>query len=201
MKITFSIVLILLSHQFYSQTIQIKTSAQTESNFEKSLMAFEGMKFYDFKFINTTKVNNPNYRIILSEYVNGKVISQKDLIVSNPNLPIGNFKNAELQFSILSKYTGEKNFKIMFTIDKTLNYIKVFDVDQDDKFDLKMFANPTSEFEIGKKHLLCAIVKPIKIAENTYRDCDFNSASEDYKDWFRVFGLNKYYTFEILFEN
>lgn len=201
MKITFSFVLVLFSNLFYSQTIQIKPSTATESNYEKALMVFEGTKFYDFKFINTTKINNPKYRLILSEYVDGKVISEKDLIVSNPNIPIGNFKNMELQFSILSKYTQENNYKIMFSVEKSLNYIKVFDVDQNDKFDLKMFANAKSEFEIGKKYLLCAIVKPIKIDENTYRDCDFNAESEEYKDWFSIFGINKYYTFEILFEN
>ena len=39
----------------------------------------------------------------------------------------------------------------------------------------------------------------IKIGDNLYRYCDFNSALNEYENWYSVFGLDQYVVFEIKF--
>lgn len=184
----------------FSQTIKIVAIQQPQSNFERALQDFEKIRFYDFKFVNKTEASKVNYKIIVTEFVNGKPISQEVFIESKPEISFYNFVNNELPFSIFSKYESETKHKMMFGISTILKHTRSFDLDKKDDFDLKMLVSPRSEFELGKTYPFCALVKPVKIAENTYRNCDFNAEIDRYKEWFNIFGIDRYIVFEIRFD-
>ena len=200
MKNFILILIIFISLDSFAQKITLQAKENNESNFDKALRNLDNISFYDFKFVDNAESKSLKYKVILTEFIKGIEVSQVVFIESNPNLPIGNFENKELPFSIISKFSDDR-LKIMFTIAKVINYKKTFELKNEDRFDFNIFVNPKSEFEINKKYLFCAIIKPIKISENTYRNCDFNSAIDDYKDWYTIFGLDKYYIFEIEFKN
>ena len=75
-----------------------------------------------------------------------------------------------------------------------------FELDDSKKFSIKHFFNQNMSFNKSKKALLFALVKPIKIDKNTYRDCDFALGKDKPEEWYKTFGINDYVTIEIVFE-
>lgn len=63
----------------------------------------------------------------------------------------------------------------------------------------RIFINKAQKFKLNTSYLFAGIIKPIKVDENTYRDCDFNIALDKYEQWYDVFGLDHYYIYEIKF--
>lgn len=179
----------------YSQEISIQ-SEMDETKFEKTLKFFEGYSYYNFKFV-TNETKNLNFEIIEKEFVQGELKNEK-VYFDSKNV-VSNLIGNSVSTTILAKSTSDTNYKMMLQFYEFYNLIRNFDLNVEDRYHFKIFINGAQEFTYNKKYLFCAIVKPIKISENMYRDCDFTVAVDKYDKWYDVFSLDRYFVYEIKF--
>lgn len=200
MKIVITIILLTWFQFTEAQSFSIKKPENNTEKFQNLLMEIEDVSFENFKFISEEKNQKHNYKLLLSRYINGILSEENFLFESNPNLNWGNFENNELDFSIIGKAINKDEYKIIFNINTNIYLKQTLNLDEAEKFSIKHFFNQKMDFIKGKKTLLFALVKPIKIDKNTYRDCDFNLEKDKPEQWFTTFGTNDYVIIEIFFE-
>ena len=87
----------------------------------------------------------------------------------------------------------------MFKFYKSITSNRKYKTNSNEPNSFKIFVNQSQTFALNKFYLLGGIVKLVKVDENLYRDCDFNSALDKYQNWYEVFGLDHYVIFEIKF--
>lgn len=179
----------------YAQEISIKPE-MNETNFEQTLRSFEGYTYYNFMFVSN-KDAALNFEIVEKEFVNGKLEKEKVYFDSKviPTAQKGN----TVPVSILAKGISDNIYKQLFRFYDFASLIREFDLKKEDQYAFKIFVNEAQKFTFDKTYLFSAIVKPIKIAENTYRDCDFAAYTDKYDQWYEIFGLDRYFVYEIKF--
>lgn len=200
MKKLILILIFPITQHITAQNFSIVKPENNTEKFEQLLMNIEDISFENFKFISEETNQKNNYKLVITHYKEGTKIDEKILFESNSNLNFGNFENNELDFSIIGKSINDKEYKIIFNINKNLYLKQSFELDGSKKFSIKHFFNQKMSFIQGEKSLLFALVKPIKIDANTYRDCDFGLKKDEPQEWFKTFGINDYVIIEIIFE-
>ncbi len=194
-KIALSILAIIYSLSVFSQEISIQTEMD-ETKFEKTLKTFEGYSYYNFKFV-TNETASLNFEIIEKEFVQGELKNEK-VYFDSKNV-LSNLIGNSISTTILAKSTSDTNYKMMLQFYEFYSLIRNFDLNNEDQYHFKIFINEAQKFTYNQVYLFCAIVKPVKIAENTYRDCDFAAAIDKYDKWYEIFGLDRYFVYEIRF--
>ncbi|SEH78092.1 hypothetical protein SAMN02927937_01399 [Paenimyroides aquimaris] len=194
-KIALSILAIIYSLTVFSQEISIQTEMD-ETKFEQTLKTFEGYSYYNFKFV-TNETASLNFEIIEKEFVQGELKNEK-VYFDSKNV-LSNLIGNSISTTILAKSTSDTNYKMMLQFYEFYSLIRNFDLNNEDQYHFKIFINEAQKFTYNQVYLFCAIVKPIKIAENTYRDCDFAAAIDKYDKWYEIFGLDRYFVYEIRF--
>lgn len=189
------ILFFLIPISVYSQEISIQYE-RTETKFEEALKAFEGYSYYNFNFV-TNDTKSLNFEIIEKEFVNGKLTNEK--VYFDSKLVPSNLKSSAIPVTILSKSISNDNYKLLYQFYEVFNLNRNFDLKNEDRYHFKIFINEAQKFTFNKKYLFSAIVKPIKIAENTYRNCDFSGAIDKYDLWYEIFELDRYFIYEIKF--
>ncbi len=189
------IVFLLIPFSIFSQEISIK-SKMDETKFENVLKAFEGYTYYNFDFV-TSKTSPLNFEIIEKEYVNGK-LKKESIYFDSKNTP-SNLVGSTIPVTILAKSTSDANYRLLYQFYEVFNLNRNYDLKKEDRYAFKIFINEAQKFSYNQKYLFSAIVKPIKINENTYRNCDFAIAIDKYDQWFEIFGLDRYFIYEIKF--
>lgn len=195
MKILYILLLIFIQFTVKSQEITIE-NRMNPSKFEEVLQNFEGYKFYHFNFNSDTDIN---FEITEKEFVNGILINESVFLNSNsiPESIIQNKKSVST--AVLARSTSDKNYKMNLQLFDFVNRHRNFDLKKEENYYFKIFINVDQKMVCNKTYLFFGIVKPIKINENTYRDCDFALAIDKYDKWFDIFGLERYFTYEIKF--
>lgn len=189
------ILFFLISVSSYSQEISIQYE-RAESKFEDALKAFEGYSYYNFNFV-TNDTKSLNFEIIEKEFVNGKLTNEK--VYFDSKLVPSNLKSTKIPVTILSKSISNDNYKLLYQFYEVYNLNRNFNLNIEDQYNFKIFINLDQKFTLDKKYLFAGIVKPIEIAENTYRNCDFAIAIDKYDKWYEIFGLDRYFIYEIKF--
>ena len=186
---------LLIPFSIFSQEISIKSKMEI-TDFEKALNSFEGYVYYNFEFISEDD-SIINFEIIEKEFVNGKLTNEK-VYFDSKSVP-SNLKSSVIPVSILSKSISNDNYKLLYQFYEVFNLNRIFDLQEEDRYDLKLFINESQIFNPKTTYLFSGIVKPIKISENTYRYCDFAIAMDEYDQWYDIFGLDRYFIYEIKF--
>ena len=186
---------LLIPLSIFSQEISIK-SKMDETKFENAVKAFEGYTYYNFDFV-TSKTSPLNFEIIEKEYVNGK-LKKENIYFDSKNTP-PNLLGSTIPVTILAKSTSEESYRLLFQFYEVFNLNRNYDLKEQDRYSFKIFINEAQKFSYNQKYLFSAIVKPIKVNETTYRNCDFAIAMDKYDQWYDIFGLDRYFIYEIKF--
>lgn len=190
--------LILLLFPFWikAQEITIHSKMDNETAFERNLKAFDGIVYYDFDFISDSE-KILRFQITEKEFLNRKLTKEK-IYFDTKSIP-EQMLSTKTSVNLLSKYSQENNYRVLMNFYENINMIRNFEIQENDKYSFKIFINQTQKFKLNKTYLFAGIIKPIKINETTYRNCDFNSAIDQYEKWYDVFGLDHYFIYEIKF--
>jgi len=186
---------LLIPFSIFSQEISIK-SKMDETKFENAVKAFEGYTYYNFEFISEDN-STVNFEIIEKEFVDGEITNEK-VYFDSKSVP-SNLKSSIIPVTIISKSISNDNYKLLYQFYEVFNLNRIFDLQEEDRYDLKLFINESQKFNPKTTYLFSAIVKPIKISENTYRYCDFASVMDKYDQWYEIFGLDRYFIYEVKF--
>mgnify|MGYP003575953288 CR=1 FL=1 len=186
---------LLIPFSIFSQEISIK-SKMDETKFENAVKSFEGYTYYNFDFV-TSKTSPLNFEVIEKEYVNGK-LKKESTYFDSKNTP-SNLLGSTIPVTILAKSTSDANYRLLYQFYEVFNLNRNYDFIKEDRYSFKIFINETQKFSYNQKYLFSAIIKPIKVNETTYRNCDFSIATDKYDQWFEIFGLDRYFIYEIKF--
>lgn len=186
---------LLIPFSIFSQEISIK-SKMDETKFENAVKSFEGYTYYNFDFV-TSKTSPLNFEVIEKEYVNGKLKKESTYFDSKNTPP--NLLGSTIPVTILAKSTSDANYRLLYQFYEVFNLNRNYDFIKEDRYSFKIFINETQKFSYNQKYLFSAIIKPIKVNETTYRNCDFSIATDKYDQWFEIFGLDRYFIYEIKF--
>lgn len=189
------LLLILFPFSVFSQEIRIESKIE-ENKFENALKAFEGYVYYNFDFV-TSKTTPLNFQITEKEYVYGK-LTKESICFDSKNTP-SNLLGTKIPVTILAKNTSDVNYRLLYQFYEVFNFNRNYDLKKEERYSFKIFINQAQKFSYNEKYLFSAIVKPIKINENTYRNCDFAIAMDKYDQWFEIFGIDRYFIYEIMF--
>ncbi|HLV47401.1 MAG TPA: hypothetical protein VKY32_10240 [Flavobacterium sp.] len=179
----------------FAQEITIEAD-MTETKFERTLKIFEGYTYYDFEFVTEEGVTL-DIEIIEKEFVNGKLEKEK-VYFDSKNMPTALKSNA-VPVTILAKSISDDTYKMLYRFYNAQTISRLFDLNREDMYDFKIFVGMGGKYTFDKTYLFSAIVKPIKISENTYRDCDFSLEMDKYDQWYEIFGIDRYFVYEIKF--
>src|SRR5690554_4117691 len=194
-----------MKHLFYvllfplwiqAQEIRIESKMENETTFENVLKSFENIVYYNFDFVSDEE-KEVAFQIIEKEFVKGK-LNQEKIYFDTKNIP-EQFLSNKISVRLLSKYTNSENYKTMMRFYNSINMMRNFNVQENDKYSFKIFINLAQKFQLNQTYLFAGIIKPVKIDDNTYRDCDFNAAKDKHEQWYVIFGLDHYYIYEIKF--
>ena len=163
-----------------AQNIKIE-HLSNPSDFEKALISFEEYVYYDFDFVSDSG-KKIYFQIIQKEFTHGKF--EKEIIYFDSKTLPEVFKSDRIPFTILSKKVDDLNYKLMFKFYKSITSNRKYKTNSNEPNSFKIFVNHSQTFAINKFYLLGGIVKPVKVDENLYRDCDFNSALDKYQNWY-----------------
>lgn len=190
--------LILLLFPFWikAQEITIHSKMDNETAFERNLKAFDRIVYYDFDFVSDSE-KILHFQIIEKEFLNGTLNKEK-VYFDTKSIPEQMLSN-KIPISLFSKYVKTDNYRMLINLSKDINLIRNFEIQENDKYSFKIFINQAQKFKLNETYLFAGIIKPIKINETTYRNCDFNSAIDQYEKWYDVFELDHYYIYEIKF--
>lgn len=190
--------LILLLFPFWikAQEITIHSKMDNETTFERNLKAFDRIVYYDFDFVSDSE-KILHFQIIEKEFLNGALNKEK-VYFDTKSIPEQMLSN-KIPISLFSKYVKTDNYRMLMNLSKDINLIRNFEIQENDKYSFKIFINQAQKFKLNETYLFAGIIKPIKINETTYRNCDFNSAIDQYEKWYDIFGLDHYYIYEIKF--
>lgn len=200
MKIIITILFLISFHFTEAQNFSVKKPENNTEKFQNLFMKIEDVSFENFKFLSEEKNQKYNYKIIITQYTNGIKKGENVLFETNYESNIGHFENNELDFSIIGKAINKEEYKIIFNINTNIYLKQTLNLVEAEKFIIKHFFNQKMDFIKGKKTLLFALVKPLKIDTNLYRDCDFATGKDKPEEWYKTFGINDYVTIEIIFE-
>ncbi|UUV22027.1 hypothetical protein [Paenimyroides aestuarii] len=189
------VLFLLISFSVFSQEIHIE-SKMNETKFENALKNFEGYTYYSFDFV-TAETSSLHIEIIEKEYVNGKLVKEISCFNSN-KMPVDT-SNERIPFTILAKSNSDINYRIQYQFYDFINLYRNHDLKREDRYAFKIFINEAQKFTFNQKYLFSAIVKPIKIDENTFRNCDFAKEMDKYDQWYEIFGIDRYFIYEIKF--
>lgn len=161
-------------------------------------MMLDNISFENFTFISNDENIKYNYKLLITEYLNGKKIHEN--VMFETNGIFGDFIDNKLNFAIIGKPFNNNEYHVVFNINSNLYLKEKIQLIDSEKFEVKHFFNQKMNFISNEKNLLFAIVKPIKIDENNYRTCDFSTEKQNPSKWFETFGIDNYVTIEIIFE-
>jgi len=108
-------------------------------------------------------------------------------------------KSNTVPVTILARSISDDMYKMLYRFYNAQTVSRLFDLKREDMYDFNIFVHIGQEFTFDKTYLFSAIVKPLKIAENTYRNCDFSLEKDRYDQWYEIFGIDRYFVYEIKF--
>ena len=189
--------LFLISTNLYSQNkthlISEYNNSQTKEEFENDL--FSGINKLKFHFENIDSVINKDYKLVIKEYKNGKLHSEKQVInTKEEGLPK---IDKDFKFTLIAQQVLD-NEKIGFFFNNFMNK-QIFKVNKDfpdGTFDLRDLTGNTSkiDFEIGKEIQIALITPPNsnpKAGNLGY--CEVSKGNIDVNSWYAKYKIPQFF--------
>lgn len=167
------------------------------------IQQFHGIEKLNISFLNSEKLKDKNFKIIIRKYKNGKIEIEKNVIdTKTEGLPkIG--KN--FNFSIVAQHLVNKE-KIAFFFPNFLNK-QIFDINKkfkDGTFLLRDVCGNESEkvdFEIGKEIQIGLITPPNDNPEKgNLGYCEVSKGNIDVEKWYNQYKISEFFLLYLVIE-
>ena len=205
MEKTFTLLFfIFLSLQLQSQSkIQLLSelvNPKSQEEFESNL--FQGINKLKFQFESPEIAVGKNYKIIIREFKNGKLGSEKTVInTKEENLPK---IDKEFKFTVVAQQLLN-NEKIGFFFNNFMNK-QIYNVDTifpDGTFDLRDVTGNTSkiDFEFGKEIQIALITPPNENPKaGNLGYCEVSKGNINVESWFKKYRIPQFFLIYLVVE-